>query len=149
MSFPVFPVIGPSLPCSAQTRSLLSDFVKNASCARQCCATHASDRYFRNCRRRFPCIFPCSFSRDWFALHCVVSQLIPYLRQTSAVFVPASCSRKIPMICSSVNRLGFMSIPLTSDELYPLLEEVSGLSSPPVQPSAFGQPNNPRLVRSR
>ena len=24
---------------------------------------------------------------------------------------PASCSRKIPMICSSVNRLGFMSIP--------------------------------------
>jgi hypothetical protein len=29
----------------------------------------------------------------------------------SAVFVPASCSRNIPMICSSVNRLGFMSIP--------------------------------------
>jgi hypothetical protein len=25
--------------------------------------------------------------------------------------VPASCSRKIPMICSFVNRLGFMSIP--------------------------------------
>jgi hypothetical protein len=24
---------------------------------------------------------------------------------------PASCSRRIPMICSSVNRLGFMSIP--------------------------------------
>ena len=40
-----------------------------------------------------------------------VALLIPYLRQTSAVLVPASCSRKIPMICSFVNRLGFMSIP--------------------------------------
>jgi hypothetical protein len=40
-----------------------------------------------------------------------VALLIPYLRQTSAVSAPASCSRKIPMICSSVNRLGFMSIP--------------------------------------
>src|SRR5262245_57467584 len=30
----------------------------------------------------------------------------------AAVFAPASCSRKIPRICSSVNRLGFMSIPL-------------------------------------
>lgn len=36
---------------------------------------------------------------------------IKVLRQTSPVFAPASCSRKIPMICSSVNRLGFMSIP--------------------------------------
>jgi len=40
-----------------------------------------------------------------------VALLIPYLRQTSAVLAPASCSRKIPMIRSSVNRLGFMSIP--------------------------------------
>jgi hypothetical protein len=31
--------------------------------------------------------------------------LIPCLRQTSAVFNPASCSRKTPMICSSVNLL--------------------------------------------
>ena len=30
--------------------------------------------------------------------------------------------------CSSVNRLGFMSIPLGGDGLYPFLEEVSGLS---------------------
>jgi hypothetical protein len=28
-----------------------------------------------------------------------------------AVFARTSFSRKIPMICSSVNRLGFMSIP--------------------------------------
>ena len=40
-----------------------------------------------------------------------VALLIPCLRHTSAVFAPASCSRKIPMICSSVNQLGFMSIP--------------------------------------
>ncbi len=40
-----------------------------------------------------------------------VALLIPCLRQTSPVLAPASCSRKIPMICSSVNRLGFMSIP--------------------------------------
>jgi hypothetical protein len=33
------------------------------------------------------------------------------------------------MICSSVNRLGFMSIPLTGDGLYPFLEEIAGLSS--------------------
>jgi hypothetical protein len=40
---------------------------------------------------------------------------------------PAFCSRKIPTICSSVNRLGFMSIPLRGDGLYPFLEEFSGL----------------------
>jgi hypothetical protein len=28
-----------------------------------------------------------------------------------------------------VNRLGFMSIPLTGDGLYPFLEEIAGLSS--------------------
>ena len=33
------------------------------------------------------------------------------------------------MICSSVNRLGFMSIPLRGDGLYPILEEFSGLRS--------------------
>src|SRR5271166_5935449 len=32
----------------------------------------------------------------------------PYLRQTSAVFAPASCSFKIPRICSSVNRDRFI-----------------------------------------
>jgi hypothetical protein len=31
---------------------------------------------------------------------------MPCLRQTSAVFAPASCSFSIPMICSSVNREG-------------------------------------------
>jgi hypothetical protein len=32
-----------------------------------------------------------------------VAPLIPCRRQTSAVFAPASCSRRIAMICSSVN----------------------------------------------
>ena len=31
-------------------------------------------------------------------------------RQPLTFFAPASCSRRIPMICSSVKRLGFMSI---------------------------------------
>src|SRR5262245_8527756 len=31
--------------------------------------------------------------------------------------VPASCSRRIPMICSSVNRLGFIVHPLHGDGL--------------------------------
>src|SRR4026207_2300916 len=31
---------------------------------------------------------------------------MPCLRHTSAVFAPASCSFKIAMICSSLNRLG-------------------------------------------
>ena len=51
--------------------------------------------------------------------------LIPFLRHTSAVFAPASCSRKIPMICSFVNRLGFMSIPSRRWTL-PLLGGVLG-----------------------
>ena len=33
-------------------------------------------------------------------------------RQTSAVGLSASCSRRIPMICSSLNRLFFMSVSL-------------------------------------
>jgi hypothetical protein len=33
------------------------------------------------------------------------------------------------MICSSVNRLGFMSIPLRGDGLYSFLEEIAGLRS--------------------
>ena len=33
---------------------------------------------------------------------------MPYLRQTSATFIPASCSRSTRMICSSVNRLRFV-----------------------------------------
>jgi hypothetical protein len=44
---------------------------------------------------------------------CKLYQVVPadgVLRQTSSVFAPAFCSRKIPMICSSVNRLGFMFI---------------------------------------
>src|ERR1700704_6037703 len=43
------------------------------------------------------------------------------------------------MICSSVNRLGFMSIPFPGDGLYPFLEEFSGLRSPtaPRSTSAF------------
>jgi hypothetical protein len=49
------------------------------------------------------------------------------LQHTSAVVDPASRSRNIPMICSSVNRLGFMSIPFPGDDgLYPFLDEASG-----------------------
>ena len=33
------------------------------------------------------------------------------------------------MICSSVNRLGFMSIPFRGDGLYPFLAEFSGFTS--------------------
>src|SRR6185312_13808502 len=53
---------------------------------------------------------------------------MPCLRQTSAVFAPASCSFSIPMICSSVNREGRM-VRLLVDGLYPNLEEVQGLRS--------------------
>lgn len=48
---------------------------------------------------------------------------------SSAVFAPASCSRKIPLICSSVNRFGFMSIPLRGDRLYQFWEEIGVLRS--------------------
>ena len=37
---------------------------------------------------------------------------IPCLRHTSAVATPASCSRRIIMICSSVNRLDFIVHPI-------------------------------------
>ena len=39
-----------------------------------------------------------------------VALLIPCLRQTSAVFTPASCSRSTPMICSSVNPTASSSV---------------------------------------
>src|SRR5690242_14833763 len=48
---------------------------------------------------------------------------------TSAVAAPASCSRKIPMICSSLNRLRFIVRLLPGDGLYSILEEFSGLRS--------------------
>src|SRR5512140_3495252 len=38
----------------------------------------------------------------------MLASLTPCLRQRSATETPASCSFKIPMICSSVNRLRFM-----------------------------------------
>ena len=53
----------------------------------------------------------------------------PCLRHTSAVAVPASCSRKMPMICSSLNRLRFIMRLLSGDGLYSILEEFSGLRS--------------------
>jgi hypothetical protein len=39
------------------------------------------------------------------------SGLSAIINSSPAVVAPASSSRKIPMICSSVNRLGFKSIP--------------------------------------
>jgi hypothetical protein len=41
-----------------------------------------------------------------------VALLIPCLRQTSPVFAPPSCSRKIPMICSSPTRLHVHPFPV-------------------------------------
>lgn len=47
-----------------------------------------------------------------------VSLLIPCLRHASAVFAPTSCFRHFLMICSSVTRLRFMSIPFRRYGLY-------------------------------
>ena len=44
-------------------------------------------------------------------------------------FAPASCSRRIPMICSSLNRLGFIVRPPQVDGLYTSLAEIQGLRS--------------------
>ena len=52
-----------------------------------------------------------------FHLHSVASA-IPCLRHTSAVLSPASASRKIPMICSSLYRLPFFCPSPSGDELY-------------------------------
>lgn len=54
---------------------------------------------------------------------------MPCLRQTSAVFAPASCSFNIPMICSSVNRERFIRPSPDRDGLYQILEEGQGLRS--------------------
>src|SRR5215475_2651706 len=43
---------------------------------------------------------------------------MPYLRQMSAVALPASCSLKMPMICSSLNRELFIIRLLRGDGLY-------------------------------
>src|SRR6478735_2330710 len=67
---------------------------------------------------------------------------MPCLRQTSAIFIPASCSRRTLMICSSVNRLRFIRpSPPQGRGLYSNLEEFSGLRSPELQMilySSFG-----------
>jgi hypothetical protein len=39
------------------------------------------------------------------------------------------------MICSSVNRLGFMSIPFRGDGLYPFLAEIPGLTPRGILPN--------------
>src|SRR5690242_4575752 len=58
---------------------------------------------------------------------------MPCLRSTSAVFAPASCSCKIPTICSSVNRPRFIvRTPFQVRTLTPKLEEFYGLRSPPM-----------------
>jgi hypothetical protein len=48
-------------------------------------------------------------------------------RKISAVW--ASCSRKIPMICSSVNLEPFIVLPSSVGGLYPIPEEFLGLRS--------------------
>ena len=67
---------------------------------------------------------------------------------------PASCSRKIPMICSSLNRLRFIVRLLSGDGLYPNLEEFSGLRSTglaifSLEPNRLKQPDYPKANESR
>jgi hypothetical protein len=47
-----------------------------------------------------------------------VASEIPCRRHTSGVFAPASASRKIPIICSSLNRLPLICPSPFSDGLY-------------------------------
>src|SRR5262249_6026334 len=55
---------------------------------------------------------------------------MPCLRHTSGTFIPASCSRRAPMIWSSVNRLRFIHPPPPRGRgLYFNLEDFSGLRS--------------------
>src|SRR6516164_7271173 len=63
----------------------------------------------------------------YFAFHLYsVASAMPWRRHTSAVFSPASASRKIPMICSSLNRLPFIRPSPLGDELYANLRGFSG-----------------------
>jgi len=49
---------------------------------------------------------------------CIVGSDMPCSRHTSDTFIPASCSRRTPMICSSLNRLRFIvRLPLGSRTL--------------------------------
>ena len=52
--------------------------------------------------------------------------LTPCLRQTSAVFAPASCSRSTAMICSSVNLVRFIVCPPSGGRTLPKSGGVSG-----------------------
>src|ERR1700733_14974817 len=54
---------------------------------------------------------------------------MPCLRHTSAVAVPASCSLRTAMICSSLNRLPLISDPPSVAGLYSNLEVIQGLRS--------------------
>src|SRR5215831_9183727 len=55
---------------------------------------------------------------------------MPYFLQMSAVGIPASCSLKMPMICSSLNRELFIIRLLRGDGLYQNLVGIMGLRSP-------------------
>src|SRR5215204_2184655 len=56
---------------------------------------------------------------------------MPCRRQTSAVFAPASCSRRIAMICSSVNLDRFIVRSFQGPGLYLHMEEMAGVRSSP------------------
>ena len=58
-----------------------------------------------------------------------LAELTPCRRHTSDVLAPDSCSRKMTMICSSLNLLFRIVRLLWSDGLYPNLEEKQGLRS--------------------
>src|SRR5215469_3850099 len=51
---------------------------------------------------------------------------MPCLRHTSTVFAPASCSRRIAIICSSLNRLRFIVRPPLGGRTLLKSEGVSG-----------------------
>jgi hypothetical protein len=67
-----------------------------------------------------------------FQLYSVASEM-PCLRARSAVFAPASCSRRTAMICSSVNLIRFIVRPLIEVGLQlPVAEKLSGRSDCPI-----------------
>src|SRR5262249_34853661 len=66
----------------------------------------------------------------YFAFHLYnVALLMPCFRQTSSLLTPASCSRRIAMICSSLNLDRFIVRLPYHDGLYTNLEEFQGLRS--------------------
>src|SRR5215211_916317 len=71
-----------------------------------------------------------------------VASLIPCRRHTSPVFAPASCSRRIAMICSCVNLDRFVVRSFQGPGLYPQMDEIAGVRSDCSGPTHY--PESPR-----